>query len=142
MLTAIDTNDKMFYRNLTPEQKKEFSPWLAMRYASSCKGNAAEYSLLFTNEIVNKNFSDLYHHPELQWMLLSLCGIGKRQQHEFIRPGKKGKKNKVQTFLSKIYPKLKLDELELLEHMNTPAELKSLARDHGYQESDIKDIFK
>lgn len=142
MLSAIDRNDKMFYNKLTPEERKDFSPWLAMRYASACQGDYAAHYLIMTHEIVNKNFSDLSKHPELQWMLLSICGVGSNQFHPFIRPGGGKKKSKIQGLLREIYPIKKTDDLELLEQLNSKADLKQLARDYGYQESEIKDIFK
>lgn len=142
MLAAIDKNDKSYYNKLTPEQKKEFSPWLAMRYVSACQGPLAPHYLIATHELVNKNFSVLNKHPELQWYLLTLCGAGSNQYHPYVKPGKKKKKNKMIAFLHGIYPSRKLEDLELLAEMNSKADLKQLARDHGYQENEIKEIFK
>lgn len=142
MLGAIDKNDIYFYRNLDEEQKKEFSSWMAMRWASSATGDALLHHIMMTNEIVNKDFSVIAKHPELQWMLLAITGTGSKQRHEWIKPPRGKKKNKVQTFLREIYPDMKDEDLELLEQINSVKELKELAADHGYQKSDIKDIFK
>ena len=74
VMLAIDKRDKDWYVNLTAEQKKAFSTWMMMRYASSAQGKSSMHYLFMVNELVNKNYEDMYKHPELQWLLLSLCG--------------------------------------------------------------------
>ena len=140
MLAAIDRGDKNFYKNLSPEQKKEFSPWLAMRWASSCKGDYAEHYMLMVNDIVNVNFSDLNAHPELQWKLLAVCGVGRQQYHEWIKPPSKKGKNKIQAALAVLFPKLRSDELALFEKIHTKAELKQIFKDAAYNDKEIKAI--
>jgi len=141
MLQAVDRGDKEFYSNLTDEQKKDFSPWLAMRFASSCKDNAEHY-LLMVNDFVNADFGTMYNHPELQWKLIALCGIGYKQFHPWIKPGKKKGKNKIQAEISKLHPNMRYDELDLFESLNTKADLKNMFKDAGYPDKEIKDIFK
>lgn len=141
MLTAIDRNDKSFYSRLDDDQKKAFSPWLAMRYASSSKGYAEAY-LLMVNDLVNRDFGDLYKHPELQWKLLAICGVGSNQFHPWIKPGKKKTKSKIQEILAKCYPHAKMDELEMLESMTTKPELKEYLRSAGYTDKEIKETVK
>ena len=142
VMSALDTNDKDFYSRLTEEQKKEFSPWLVMRWASSVGGNYSDYYLIMVNDLVNENFNDFKHHPELQWKLLSLCGVGFKQYHQFIRPPKGRTKSKIQKFLLEVYPTAKYSDLELIESINTVDELKELAKDHGYDDKQIKELFK
>lgn len=142
VMTAIDKKDRGFYSRLTDEQKKAFSAWMMMRYASSVQGrNAAQY-LFMVNELVNKNFSDVSKHPELQWLLLSACGSGKVEFHPYIKPpNSKKKRDKVSEFIYSIYPDLKRDDLELLLTLNSREDLKELARANGYDDKDIADIF-
>lgn len=142
MLEAIDRNDFDFYARLNDEQKKAFSPWLAMRYASSATGAAAYHYLLMVNDIVNVDFSLLKTHPELQWKLLAVCGIGTNSYHPFLAPGKKRKKNKVEQLLMDRYPTLSRAELELLLEINDTESLKELARDTGMEDKEIKELFK
>ena len=52
VLNAIDRRDYNWYSNLPDEQKKKWSSWLFLRYASSVKGSGAEDALLNTNEFV------------------------------------------------------------------------------------------
>ena len=141
MLNALDRNDFDFYSRLDEDQKKAFSPWLAMRYASSAKGTDAYHYLLMVNDIVNVDFSVLKKHPELQWKLLATCGIGHNSYHPYIAPGKKKKTSKVHKFLQNLYPTLNEFELDLLVAINDNNELHKLAEDYGYQDDDIKDLF-
>lgn len=143
MLAAIDTNDFDFYSRLTPDQQKEFSPWLAMRFASSGQGALTYHYLLMVNDIVNVDFSLLKNHPELQWKLLAVCGCGQQSFHPWIAPGKsKKKEGKLRSFLQEIYPAMKNKDIDLIIELNDENELKELARDTGMDEKDIKELFK
>ena len=142
-LEALDFNDKDFYVNLTDEQRKVFSAWIIMRYSSSCSGDNAEYALRMTNELVNVDFSIISKHPQLQWMLLSLCGTGKKEYRQWIAPpSSKRKKNPKQEFLSMVHPNANAEELALLEQLNTDDDIRSLAISYGYDDKQIKEILK
>ena len=141
VMKAIDKKDRTFYNSLNDDQKKAFSAWMMMRYASSVQGRNAEHYILMVNELVNKEFSSLSKHPELQWLLLSSCGSGKVEFHPYIKPpNARKKKDTVKTELSKIYPTVKNDELDLLVNLNTKQELKELFQLHGYDDKSIGDI--
>lgn len=142
MVSAIDRNDFGFYSRLSDDLKKEFSPWIMMRYASSATGTEAYHYLLMVNDIVNVDFSLLKKHPDLQWKLLAVCGIGHNTYHPFLRPASKRKKGKLEAFLTKQYPTLNKDEIELLVSINDEDEIKKLARDTGMEDKEIKDLFK
>jgi len=106
------------------------------------QGKNAAHFIFMVNELVNKNFEEIYKHPELQWMLMSMCGTGKIEFHPYIKPpNSRKKKNKVTEFLSDLFPTLKSDELEMILDINTKDELKQLAEAHGYDDKAIKDIF-
>jgi hypothetical protein len=138
MTNAIDTNDFGFYSRLTKDQQKAFSAWMAMRYASSATGTAAYHYLLMINDIVNVEFNTLKHHPELQWKLLAVCGIGSPTYHPWIAPGKKRKKNKVEQFLAGLYPLLSHNEIKMLAKLNTREDIYELAKDTGMSDKDIE----
>ena len=142
VMLAIDRKNKSWYDNLTDDQKKAFSAWMMMRYASSVQGgNAASY-LFMVNECVNKNFMDLSKHPELQWLLFTLCGSGKKEYHPYIKPPtSRKKKNKVGEWLSEQYPLLKADEVEMLLEINDTEDFKALAREGGMTDKEIKELF-
>jgi len=142
MLNALDRNDFDFYSRLDKEQKKAFSPWLAMRYASSASGTDAYHYLLMVNDLVNVDFSSLKKHPELQWKLLATCGIGHTSYHKYIQPGKKKAKTKLHNFLVELYPTLNEKERDLLLALNDKDDLTQLAKDNGLSDKEIKDLFK
>ena len=143
VMLAIDRKNRSWYDNLNDEQKKAFSAWMMMRYASSVQGgNAASY-LFMVNECVNKNFMDLSKHPELQWMLFTLCGSGKKEFHPYIKPPtSRKKKNKVGEWLSEQYPLMKADEINMLMQINDTDDFKSLAKEGGMTDKEIKELFK
>lgn len=142
VMSALDKRNKDWYINLPDEKRKAFSAWMMMRYASSVQGKNAAHYLYMVNELVNKNFSDISKHPELQWLLLSACGVGKVEFHPFIKPpNARKKKNRVTEFLTEIYPHLKSDEIDMLVSINSIQELKDLAQAHGYDDKSISEIF-
>lgn len=143
VMAALDKKQKGWYNSLDAEQKKAFSTWMMMRYASSVQGRNAAHYLFMVNELVNYNYEDIYKHPELQWLLLSACGSGKVEFHPYIKPpNARKKKDKVAEFLYDIYPHIKSDEIELLLQLNSKDDLKQLAESHGYDDKTIKEIFK
>lgn len=140
-LSAMDNGNMEFYISLTPEQKKEISLWILMRYMSSSQGDAVQH-LTLVNDIVNIDFNIISKHPELQWKLLALCGTNKKQFHAWIPPGRKAKKNKLEEALINLNPLLKDDELELLQLINTLDDFKDYFKENAFDDKTIKDIFK
>ena len=140
-LPAMDFGNKMFYRNLSDEHKKEISLWVLMRFMSSSQGNA-EHHIMMVNDLVNHNFNNLSKHPELQWMLLSLCGTGKKQYHPWIAPPKGIKKNRLEEAILVHYPLLKDEDLELLMKVNTKEDFEEFFRSNGWEDKAIKELFK
>jgi hypothetical protein len=60
-------------------------------------------------------------------------------RHDWIKQKKRdGNNSKAVKFLRQIYPAYKQDELELLAQINSTAELKQLAREHGWDDKRIK----
>ena len=142
VMAAIDKKDRLFYSRLNEEQKKAFSAWMMMRYCSSVQGRDAANYIYMTNELVNHQFMEVSKHPELQWLLLSACGVGKVQFHPYLKPpNSKKKKNKVFEFIYSIFPHMKSEDINELININTIEELKELAEAHGYDDKSIKDIF-
>ena len=142
VMAAIDKKDRGFYNRLTDEQKKAFSAWMMMRYCSSVQGKDAANYIYMANELVNYQFMEVSKHPELQWLLLSACGTGKIGFHPYLKPpNSRKKKNKVFDFISNIMPHMKAEDIDNLINLNTVDELKEYAREHGYDDKSIKDIF-
>jgi len=143
-MRVLDTRDRKWWDTLTKEEREKFgkSMWTQMRWASSVKGrNAAQY-LMLVNEFTNVNFNTLKHHPQLQHQLLQLAGDGKPQYHEWIPPGKRGKKNKLVEWLAEEYPEYNDTELELLAQENDKTIFVDRMEQQGLTKKEIKDIFK
>jgi hypothetical protein len=140
ILAAIDLNAKNVWREFSNDERKQVSFWLLNRYASSVKGSRekAELALFKTNEYYNKNWNVLggTKHNNLQWQLLCVSGnTGKIEYHEWIGlKQKKDSNNKEIKLLQKLYPNMKLDEIELLASISTKKEIKQLVEDHGINE--------
>ena len=139
ILPALDCGNTKFYSKLDDTQKKEISPYVLMRWLSSSK-NYPEHYLIMVNDIVNNNFTNLYKFPELQWMLLSICGIGRKDFHQWVKPGRKRGQNKVQEEIAKLYPHYSKTELVLIEKIHSKDEIKQLFVDHGMSDSEIEEI--
>ena len=142
VLYALDTKNKMYFSGLSEEHKKQLSMWTTMRFMSSVSGNLSAYGLIIANELVNENFNLLSKHPELQWMLLSMCGTGSKQFHSWVQPPRKKAKNKKQTVLSVLYPSLNSTELDLLESITSDDSLTELLESYGYSDKEINEVFK
>ena len=142
-MKAIDTKDRSWYNSLTEEEKSKLSLLPLMRYTSSAGDkNFTEHYLEWTNEVVNVHFNKLRQHPELQFKLLQLVGLGKATFHPWIAPGKRGKKNKIQEWVVKNYSHLNDDEVDIFISTKTKEEFISLFEEYGMTKKEIKELLK
>jgi hypothetical protein len=141
-MRAFDSKNRRFYADLTDEERKKFSNFLMIRWGSSVQGSTElqQYYLLSCNENLNKHFFDLARYPELQWLSATTVSPGMGNfRHDWIKQKKReGSNNKAVKFLRQIYPERKEDELELLAQINDTADLKQLAKAHGWDDKRIK----
>ena len=141
-MRAFDNKDRNFYNDLTEEERKKFSNYLMIRWGSSVQGSTElqQYYLLSCNENLNKHFFDLSQHPELQWLSATTVSPGLGTfRHDWIKQKKReGSSNKAVKFLRQIYPAYSEDELELLAKINDTADLKQLAKEHGWDDKRIR----
>jgi len=141
-MAQLDRKNKRFYDELTDEERKKFSTYLMIRWASAVQADSdiQSYYVMSTNENLNKNFFDIGRHPKLQWMCATAIspGVG-TFKHSWIAPKKReGSSSKTAKFLRELYPHLKEDEIELLGRINNKDDLKQLARAHGWDDKRIK----
>ena len=142
-MRSIDTKDRAWYDSLTDEEKNKLGLWLLMRYTSSCGDKMfAEHYLEWTNEVVNVHFNKLRQHPELQFKLLQLVGLGKPTFHPWIAPGKRGKKNKIQEWVVKNYSQLNDDEVDIFISNKTKEDFIELFEEYGMTKKEIKELLK
>jgi hypothetical protein len=141
-MAQLDTKNRAFYDELNEEERKKFSTYLMLRYAASVEGgpDIQEWYLRVTNERINANFFDLGKHPKLQWLLCTTVSPDMGRQRHYWQASKKkeGSNSKALKFLTKLYPHLRTDELELLAELNDAKELKAVAKTMGMSDSDIK----
>lgn len=142
MLEALDRQDFDWYSNLSADDKKAWSSWLTLRYASVAKGSYEGEALLRTNEFVNKHYSDLYKEDDLMWRLFCLTGSGKKQFHKWIKaPNSRKTTDKVESFVREHFPYLKDDEIELFMQLNSTDDIRGMAVDIGLSDKEVKEIF-
>jgi hypothetical protein len=143
LLAALDAKDRNFYDTLTDEELKGFSPFLAIRYASSVDHDmpeVCEYVLEAANRRANPHFLDLKGHPKLQWLLLTTTSMGLGpMRHSWIKPlgSKKTSSDRAREFLSREFPGASSDELDILLAINSHEEILAYATDLGYQSDQI-----
>ena len=131
LLSAIDRRDLTYYNNLT--SKKDFSDWVTMRWASSTQDMF--HSLMYTNELVNVNFSSGIDHPEFQWMSIACTGKKNGQRHQWIAPPKKKRKastDKYIDMISEVRPQWSDDEIALFIDMNGEEDITNWLKEYGF----------
>ena len=141
-LSAVDRKNYDFYKNLTDEEKKAFSPFILMRYTSNVQGDAdsQEWFVEMTNEMVNKNHWDLSkNHKELLWKLFAATGVGVACYHPYLAAGKKEKANKIEKLLVELYPARKLEDIKLMASMMTDKDKEELFDKMGFDKKQRKE---
>jgi len=146
ILEAVDQGGRDLWDLFDDEQKKDVKFFLMNRYVSAVKTSnrdVQEHFVLATNEYFNKHFFALSKHPKLLWQLLCACGYENRQAyyHEWIGNKKKAGEGKKLKLLMKLYPSMKIDELELLAELSTSKELKELVQGQCWDEKEIAKYF-
>lgn len=142
-MTKFDLKDRNFYLSLSEEDKKKFSAYLMIRWGSCVNGETElqEYYIIACNQRLNKHFFTINKHPQLQWLCATTVSpnLGKFR-HNWIPMKKNESKtnNKIEKFLSKIYPSYKMDEIQLMASLMTTSEIKSMAKNMGMTPEQIK----
>lgn len=133
-MRQFDLKRRDFYDSLTDEERKKFSNYLMIRWGSAVHGSVdlQEFYVIATNERLNKNFFAISKHPKLQWLCATTVspGLGS-QRHQWIAPKKKVANNDTKKLLTKLYPVMKPDDVEILSKLITKEEVKQLAHDNG-----------
>lgn len=140
-MQAFDRKDRAYYDNFTDEDRKKFSTFLMLKYGANVGGSAElqSYYLMATNDRVNKNFFELGKHPKLQWLACTTVSpeMG-YQYHYWLKAKPKDGDNKAIKFITKHFPNLRQNEIELLAKINDKRDLADMARKLGYDDKSIK----
>jgi len=136
-MRELDLKNRDFYRDLTPEERKKFSNYLMIRWASGVQGarELQEFYVIATNERLNKHFFSLSKLPDLQWLCATTVSpdLG-AQRHQWISPRKREPgAGSIKKQLSNLFPHLKSDEIDLLAEITTKKELAEYVRQHGQE---------
>lgn len=141
-LAAVDLRNYDFYNSLSDQEKKEFSPFILMRYVSNVQGDAEtqEWFLEMTNELVNKNFWNLTKdHKALIWKLFAASGPGVKQYHPYLAAGKKEKANKIEKLLCELNPGMKMSDIKLMASMMDKKDCDELFEKMGFDKKQRKE---
>lgn len=143
ILPGVDRRDRSLYNSLNEEERKAFGAWLIMRYMSSAehaRADVIERYLIYTNELVNVNFSDI-KDDEFRWLLMSAVGCGTGIRHPFIAPGggKRKKKNHFKQWLQNQNPHLNDLELDLMMSVLDKKTALDMLEQYQVKDKDIVD---
>lgn len=146
-MRAIDTKDRKWYDSLDEEDLKKYNKgmWTQQRYVSSIKHDISDFEehyLEWTNELVNVHYNTLRHHPQLQFQLMQVVGLGKPMFHQWVAPPKGVQQNKLTKTFAEIYPQYNDEELEVFIAGHTKGELQDILEELGYDKKEIKKILK
>ena len=140
-MQAFDRKDRAYYDNFTDEDRKKFSTFLMLKYGANVSGSAElqSYYLMATNDRVNKHFFELGKHTKLQWLACTTVSPSMGYQYHFwLKAKPKEGDNKALKFLTRCFPNMKTDELELMAKVNTTADIKAMAKSMGIEDKEIK----
>jgi hypothetical protein len=141
VMENLDYGNRQFYTQLPDEEKKAFTPYTVIRWASSVKASRdiQEHYLTYINELVNVHFWSLTKHPELQWLLMSMVGFGEKQYHQWIPMAKKEKSSSlVDSLIRSKYPDANDSEMDVMRKINTDEDFIEVARALAWSDKDLK----
>jgi hypothetical protein len=142
-LRAVDQREYNFYDNLSDQEKKEFSPYILMRYVANVQLNEPdiqEWYLERTNEFVNKNHWTLSKNQKaLLWKLFASCGTGINCYHPYLKASSKEKAIKIEKLLLELYPAMKLEDIKIMAKMMTKEDKTELFDKMGFDKKQRKD---
>ncbi len=141
-MRAYDQKDRVFYDELTDEERKKFSTYLMLKYGANVNGSAdfQEWYLRAVNERVNQNYFDLNQHPKLQWLLCTTVSPDMGLQRHYWLNSQKDSSNtgRAEKFLAAEFPHLSDTEIELMAKINTREQLVAMAQGLGWDDARIK----
>ena len=134
-MRQLDRKNRNFYRELTDEERKKFSNYLMIRWASCVEGSRElqEFYVISCNERLNKHFFDVSKHPKLHWLMATTVspGLG-TPRHPWIAPKKKeaGLSAKRKALIA-MYPTYKDDEIDVMCEITTQKEIDAYNKQAG-----------
>ena len=139
-MREFDRKNRRFYDELTDDERRKFSNYLMIRWGSAVYGSRElqEFYVIATNERLNRHFFAVNRHPKLQWLMATTVSpdLG-AFDHPWIAPKKRDVgTNDTKKTLLKIYPTMKLTDVETLACLIDKKELREYLREHGDTDQD------
>jgi hypothetical protein len=141
-LKAVSSRDHDFYKNLTDEEKKVFSPYILMRYVSNPKTDPDTYEFILNrvNTLVNINHWTLSkNHKGMLWASFASCGVDPNIKYTYLKSNSKEKANKIEKLLCEIYPAMKMNEIKMLAKMMDKKDIEELFDKMGFDKKQRKE---
>jgi hypothetical protein len=141
-LSAVNQRNHDFYKNLTDDEKKAFSPYLLMRYISNPQTDPDTYEFILdrVNNLVNINHWTLSKgNKQLLWELFASCGIGVTLKYQYLKAPGKEKANKIEKLLEELYPSMKMSDIKLLGSLMTKKDCEELFDNMGFDKKQRKE---
>lgn len=142
LLSAINRGNYNWFSDLEDDAKKEFSPYVMVRYISN-PTQYTELGIRMTNDLVNVHAQKFANHPEVQWKsAVAAMSTGQNLKYRFLPPGKRGKKDKLVEIVMSANPLWNETEAKIVLAQMDKKARKLLLLDLGYQDTDIKKLLK
>lgn len=135
MMRAVDTRNKNWYKDLSDDDKKLYSPYMTLKWTASVEHKdtaVQEFYVEEANQNINKHLWTLSkNHKGLLWKLSAMCGSTFVLFHKWIYPKKKSTSKSKMKELQELYPNAKQADLDVLDATMSTKDLKELQKDHG-----------
>lgn len=140
LLGAISEKNLTYYEELPDESKKEFQPFVIMRWLT---GTHSKRQVYFLNAVVNPFVFDLgQHHKLLMYYLLTLCTSGKQQRYTWTKPPSATKVSKlVLTVICDYFAYTKRQAIDAAKLLSSE-DILDYAEQLGWQKEDITKLKK
>lgn len=138
VLNEIDSGNIHYYSTLTPEEKKSLSMYVLFNWMC---GTDNEVQIKGLDLFVNPYLFSLSKHDELLFKLLVIASSGTQKQYKW----KAKKKEKSKSLISKIiseYHSISMKDAEKYKDTFDKEVIIDMAKDLGYDDSELKKIEK
>lgn len=139
LLTAIDRGTYGLYETLTEVQRKEYSPFVTMRWLT---GTTDERQILLINSLVNPHAFSLGKHPSLLTKLLVVANGKTQKRYKFIKAPAKAKSASRKLAVVMEYYGYSTREAMQVVHLVDAADALQMANGLGWQKDEVTALKK
>lgn len=139
----LNSLDFGFWDNLTPDEKKQASPYVFTMWMQNSKNDG---QVLYLNEFVNPHlFTTLKGQEDISFILLALSSRGKQNQYSWVkRPSNKDSSSKIEGVKAVLREYFEESDKNLNYYIQrlTVAEFVEICEDLGIQDDEKKKLKK